>query len=131
MHELIESVRDLQQKHNTFPGEIYLRVGAAALDAADLGSGNALDEEGLLGRFLPEARFRGRQNHRIRYALIAPAAWRGGLAVDLLEEVTYWPIESYWEYQLMASVALLRCCAARQSESVEDFAEQVLGPFLT
>ena len=131
MHEIVESARELHQRHNTFPGEVYLRVGAAALDAIRLGTDQALGEEGLLSRFLPEADFRGRQQHRIRYALMAPAAWRGGLAVDLLEEVAYWPIDTYWEYQLMAAVALLRSCADRQGVPVEEFAEQVLMTFLS
>ena len=38
-------------------------------------------------RFLPECAFRGRQNHKLQFAILAAAARRGGTEPDLLEEV--------------------------------------------
>jgi len=41
-------------------------------------------------RFLPECTFRGRQNKKLQYPVLAAAALRGGTDPDLLDEVAWW-----------------------------------------
>ena len=45
--------------------------------------------ERLRERYPPECAFRGRQNARLRYTVLAAAAVHGGTEPDLLEKVTY------------------------------------------
>ena len=54
-----------------------------------------ISEERLVERYLPECRFRGRDNHKIRYAILAAAATHRGIDVDLLEEVIYWGTDDF------------------------------------
>ena len=46
-------------------------------------------QEGLRERFLPECAFRGRQNAKLQYAVLAAAGVHGGTELDLLDEVAY------------------------------------------
>jgi hypothetical protein len=45
--------------------------------------------QGLHGRFLPECDFRGRQNSKLQYAVLAAAAVHGGTGPDLLDAVAW------------------------------------------
>jgi hypothetical protein len=63
-----------------------------------------------LSKHLGEVEFRGKEHRRIRYAILTAFAVHGGLEPDLLDEVTYW-IEQYWQYALLAAVAIIRQCA--------------------
>jgi hypothetical protein len=69
--------------------------------------------EGLRERFLPECAFRGRQNKKLQYAVLAAAALQGGTAPDLLEEVAWWQTDDFWQYALLAAVAYIRAAASR------------------
>lgn len=100
-------------KNNTFPGEVYLHLAADALRLAGATTDQPIAQDGLLARHLPEAVFKGRENSRIRFALLAAAATAGGLEVDLLDEVAWWPADDYWHYALCAAVALIRAGAER------------------
>jgi hypothetical protein len=53
--------------------------------------------EGLRERFLPECTFRGRQNTKLRYAVLAAAALHGGTEPDPLDEVTWWQADDFWQ----------------------------------
>jgi len=57
-----------------------------------------ISEAGLIEAHLPECEFRGRDNHKIRYALLAAAAIHGGVEVDLLDEVVHWATDDFWSY---------------------------------
>lgn len=108
-------------RDNTFPGEVYLHVGADALsECAD--RGDPIVQEGLFARHLPEAHFTGRENAKARFALLAAAATAGGLEVDLLDEVAHWSGDDYWHYALAAAVALIRAGAGRVGVPVGSFA---------
>ena len=69
--------------------------------------------EGLRERFLPESTFRGRQNTKFRYAVLAAAALHGGTEPDLLDEVAWWQGDDFWQYALFAAVAYVRAAASR------------------
>jgi hypothetical protein len=71
-----------------------------------------LQLEGLQARFVPEASFRGRQNKKLQYAILAAAALHGGTEPDLLDEVAWWQTDDFWEYALCAAVAYIRAAAS-------------------
>ena len=69
--------------------------------------------EGLRERFLPECAFRGRQNAKLQYAVLAAAAVHGGTEPDLLDEVASWQADDFWQYAMYAAVAYIRAAASR------------------
>jgi hypothetical protein len=69
--------------------------------------------EGLSERFLPETTFRGRQNTKLQYAVLATAALHGGTEPDTLDEVAWWQTDDFWQYALFAAVAYIRAAASR------------------
>ena len=52
--ELVCELAPLHPRDNTFPGEVFLRLAADALDWCGAGRADPLPLEGLRGRFLPE-----------------------------------------------------------------------------
>jgi hypothetical protein len=111
--ELAGDLAPLHPRDNTFPGEVFLRVAADALDWCAAGRADPLPLEGLRERFLPEAAFRGRQNAKFQYAVLAAAALHGGTEPDLLDEVAWWQTDDFWQYALYAAVAYIRAAASR------------------
>ena len=93
-------------------GEVFLLVAADALS----GRGQP-GESGALGRnpgtVLPECSFRGRENRKFQFAVLAAAAQRGGAEADLLDEVAWWQTDDFWQYALFAAVAYVRIAADR------------------
>jgi hypothetical protein len=69
--------------------------------------------EGLRERFLPECTFRGRENKKFQYAVLAAAALHGGTEPDLLDEVAFWQTDDFWQHALVAAVAYIRAAASR------------------
>ena len=51
------------------------------------------------------AAFRGRQNAKLQYAVLAAAALHGGTEPDLLDEVAWLQADDFWQYALFAAVA--------------------------
>jgi hypothetical protein len=111
--ELVSELAPLHPRDNTFPGEVFLRVAADALDWCRASRADPLPLEGLRERFLPECAFRGRQNTKLRYAVLAAAALHGGTEPDLLDEVAWWQADDFWQYALFAAVAYIRAAASR------------------
>jgi hypothetical protein len=85
--DLLSELAPLHPRDNTFPAEVFLRLAADALDWCGASRADPLPLEGLCERFLPETAFRGRQNKKLQYAVLAAAALHGGTEPDLLEEV--------------------------------------------
>ena len=110
--DALDDIRPLHPKNNTFPGEVFLGLAADALAEGGVDRRNPIDAEGLVRAHLPECDFRGRDNRKIRYAIMAAAAIHGGVEVDLLEEVAYWASDDFWSYAGLAAVAWLRAVAA-------------------
>jgi hypothetical protein len=111
--ELVSELAPLHPRDNTFPGEVFLRAAADALDWCGARRADPLPLEGLRERFLPERTFRGRQNSKFQYAVLAAAALQGGTEPDLLEEVAWWQADDFWQYALFAAVAYIRAAASR------------------
>jgi hypothetical protein len=111
--ELVSELAPLHPRDNTFPGEVFLHVAAGALDWCRVSRSDPLPLEGLRERFLPECTFRGRENKKLQYAVLAAAALHGGTEPDLLEEVAWWQTDDFWQYALFAAVAYIRAAASR------------------
>jgi hypothetical protein len=111
--ELVSELAPLHPRNNTFPGEVFLHVAADALDWCGGSRADPVALEGLRERFLPECAFRGRQDKKLQYAVLAAAALQGGTAPDLLEEVAWWQTDDFWQYALFAAVAYIRAAASR------------------
>ena len=98
---------------NIFPGEVVLRLAADTLDWCGARRADPLPLEGLRERPVPERAFRGRQNSKFQYAVLAAAALHGGTEPDLLDEVAWWQADDFWQYALFAAVAYIRAAASR------------------
>jgi hypothetical protein len=82
--DALDLIGPLHPKNNTFPGEVFMRLAARALAEGGVSPGSPISQEGLMGRYLAEATFNGRQNQKFRYAVLVAAATHAGVEVDLL-----------------------------------------------
>ena len=130
--ELVSELAPLHPRDNTFPGEVFLRLAADALDWCGASRAGPLPLEGLRERFLPECTFRGRQNKKLQYAVLAAAALHGGTEPDLLDEVAWWQADDFWQYALFAAVAYIRAAASRAGvpvrQACQDLAQRTGHP---
>lgn len=111
--EVLSELAPLHPRNDTFPGEVFLHLAADALEWCGTSRAEPLPLGGLRERFLPECAFRGRQNAKLQYAVLAAAALHGGTEPDLLEEVAYWQTDDFWQYAMYAAVAYIRAAAGR------------------
>jgi hypothetical protein len=111
--ELESELAPLHPRNDTFPGEVFLDLAADALTWCGARRSGPLALEGLRERFLPECAFRGRQNKKFQYAVLAAAAVHGGTEPDLLDEVAWWQTDDFWQYALYAAIAYIRAAASR------------------
>jgi hypothetical protein len=116
--EVLNGLAPLHPRNNTFPGEVFLRLAADALQWCEASRAEPLPLEGLRERYLPECAFRGRQNAKLQYAALAAAAVHGGTEPDLLDEVAWWQSDDFWQYAMYAAVACIRAAASRAGVSV-------------
>jgi hypothetical protein len=105
----------LHPRYNTFPGEIFMRLAADALEEGGVDRSHPISQELVVKKYLPECQFRGRENAKIRYALLAVAATHAGVEVDLLEEVSYWGTDDFWQYAALAAAAWIRAVADQRA----------------
>ena len=128
IHELVGELAPLHPRNNTFPGEVFLGLAADALDWCGASREQPLALEGMRERFLPECTFRGRQNHKLQFAVLAAAALHGGAEPDLLDEVAWWQSDDFWQYALFAAIGYIRA-ADRAGVSVRQTCQQLAqGP---
>jgi len=99
LFEVASSVVDLHPRHNTFPGEVYMGLAADALELAGADRDDPIAYQALLDEYLAECEFRGWDKRKIQYAILAGAAFRGGIKPDLLNG-TAWRTDDYWRYAL-------------------------------
>jgi hypothetical protein len=125
--ELVSELAPLHPRDDTFPGEVFLDLAADALDWCGASRSRPLPLEGLRERFLPECTFRGRQNRKLQYAVLAVAAVHGGTEPDLLDEIAWWQADDFWQYALFATVGYIRAAASRAGvpvrQACQDLAE--------
>src|ERR1700760_2915822 len=105
--EVLSGLALLHPRNDTFPGEVFLHLAADAWEWCGASRAEPLHLEGLRERFLPEATFRGRQNAKFQYAVLAAAGVHGGTEPDLLDEVASWPTEDFWHYTMYAAAAYI------------------------
>jgi hypothetical protein len=125
VYDALDQVRPLHPKDNTFPGEVFMHVAAEALRLGGVGAERPLSSEGLVERYLPECRFRGRDASKFRYALLAAAATHGGVQVDLLDEVANWGTDDFWSYAGLAAVAWARAVADQSGLRLAELCRQL------
>jgi hypothetical protein len=123
--ELLGELEPLHPRNDTFPGEVLLGVAADALDWCGAGRADPLALEGMQERFLPERQFRGRQNKKLQYAVLAAAALHGGTEPDLLDEVAWWQTDDFWQYALYAAIAYIRAAANRAGTPVVQVCQEL------
>src|SRR5271170_6731332 len=111
--ELVSELAPLHPRDNTFPGEVFVRVAADALEWCGASRADPLPLEGLRERFLPEGTFGGRRNAKLQFAVLAAAAVHDGTEPDLLDEVASWQADDFWQYAVYAAVAYIRTAASR------------------
>ncbi|MBO0809805.1 MAG: hypothetical protein J2P32_16035 [Actinobacteria bacterium] len=117
----------LHPRDDTFPGEVFLHLAADALDWCGADRADPLTLEGMRERFLPECAFRGRQNKKLQFAVLAAAALRGGAEPDLLDEVVWWQTDDFWQYALYAAVAYIRAAAGRVGVPMRQVCRELAG----
>jgi hypothetical protein len=123
--ELAGELALLHPRDNTFPGEVLLQVAADALEWCGASRADPLALERMPERFLPECAFRGRQDKRLQFAVLAAAALRGGAEPDLLDEVAWWQTDDFWQYALYAAVAYIRAAASRAGVPVRRVCQEL------
>jgi len=111
--EVLSGLAPLHPRNDTFPGEVFLHLAADALELCGASRAAPLPLDALRERYLPEAAFRGRQNAKFQYAVLAAAAVHGGTEPDLLEEAASWQADDFWHYAMYAAVAYIRAAASR------------------
>ena len=116
----------LHPRNDTFPGEVFLRLAGDALEWCGASRADPLPLEGLRDRFLPERTFRGPQNAKLRYAVLAAAAVHGGTEPDLLDEVASWRADDFSQYAVYAAVAYIRVAASRASVPVRQACQDLM-----
>lgn len=123
--DALDEIRALHPKNNTFPGEVFMRVAAEALHVGAVSPERPMSAEGLVDRYLPECRFRGGENRKIRYAVLTVAATRGGVEVDLLDEVAYWDTDDFWSYAGFAAIAWIRAVSDQRGVGLMVLCQQL------
>jgi hypothetical protein len=119
--QLVFALRELHPRNNTFPGEVLLELAADAIEESGASRSDPIDYEDIRARYIPEAEFRGRnEHHKSHYALQAAAMIRAGVQPDLLGEIYWWNTDDLWEYALYAFVVYVRVAAERSGRSVAE-----------
>lgn len=123
--EVAGELAPLHVRNDTFPGEVFLEVAADVLDWSGVSRSDPLALQGMRERFLPECAFRGRENKKLQFAVLAAAAMHGGAEPDLLDEVAWWQTDDFWEYALYAAVAYIRAAASRAGVPVRQVCQEL------
>jgi hypothetical protein len=123
--ELAGELAPLHPRDDTFPGEVLLQIAADALDWCGASPADPLALEGMREGFLPECAFRGRQNNKLQFAILAAAALHGGTEPDLLDEVAWWQTDDFWQYALYAAAAYIRAAAGRVGVPVRQVCQEL------
>lgn len=123
--DIVAAVAPTVVPHRFAPDVALLELAVTALDLACPAGAVPLEYEGLRERYLPEATFRGRVEHRnSQYALYAAACMRGGLQPDLFHDAGWWQTP-LWQYAVYAVVIYSRAAAEPLGVSVDEIARRI------
>lgn len=122
---MLSGIAPLHPPNGTFPGEVFLHLAADTLDWCGASRAERLLLEELREQFLPECAFRGRQNAKLQYAVLAAAGIHGGTEPDLLDEVASWQTDDFWQYAMYAAVAYIRAAASRAGIPVRQACQEL------
>ncbi len=123
--DALDQIGPLHPKNNTFPGEVFIPLAADALNDCGVSRDSPISGEGIVEKYLSECRFRGWDNQKIRYALLAVGATHGGVEVDLLEEVVFWSTDDFWRYAALAAIAWIRAVADQREIPPSDLCRRL------
>jgi hypothetical protein len=123
--EVMSGLEPLHPRNDTFPGEVFLHLAADALQWCGASRAEPLPLEGLCEQFLPECAFRGRQNAKLQYAVLAAAAVHGGTEPDLLDQVASWQTDDFWQYAMYTAIAYIRAAASRAGVPVRQACQEL------
>ena len=126
--EVLSGLAPLQPRYDTFPREVFIHLAADALEWCGASRAEPLPLEGLRERFLPEASFRGWQNAKFQYAVLAAAGVHGGIEADLLDEVASWRVDDFWQYAMYAAIAYIRAAASQAGLPVRQACQDLDEP---
>jgi hypothetical protein len=126
LSRLEQAVRRTSAKGFT-PDLAVLQVGVAALDLAGVGRDTPIAKAELVTTHLPEINFRNQRalQERTTYALNAVAAIRGGLELDVLEDMYWWRTRDIVQYAVIAATAYVRACAQRRGQTLQQFIDDL------
>lgn len=98
-----------------------------AVQAMDLAGVEQRDlpYEQLLTDYLPEYEFRGHGARKIKFAVLATAAARGGIDPDLLDEIVWWRTDDFWFYAFAAATAIIRASAGKRGLPINAFVDEL------
>ena len=124
---LVEAVAPSHVRGWFTPDVAMLELAVTALDLASIAGVPPLEYEGLRERYLPEAEFRGRAEHRSsQYALYAAVCIRGGVQPDLLSDAGWWNTP-LWVYAVYSVVIYARAAADRGGRTVDQVVREIVG----
>ena len=123
--ELAGELAPLHPRGDTFLGEVLLRVAADALEWCGASRAGPLALEGMPERFLPECAFRGRENKKLQFTVLAAAALCGGAEPDLPGEAAWWQTDDFWQYALYTAIAYVRAAASRAGVPVRRVCQEL------
>jgi hypothetical protein len=128
LSDIAAELTALHPRNDTFPGEVFLRVGADALGWCGASRADPVPLGGMRERFLSGSSFRGRERGKLQYAILAAAAIGGGAEPDLLDEVAWWHTDDFWQYAMYAAVAFIRQAADRAGMPVSRVCRELANP---
>lgn len=118
------SLEHLHPRDNTFPGEAFMDLAVRAMDLAGVEQRD-LAYERLLTDYLPEYDFRGHRARKIKFAVLATGAARGGIEPDLLDEIVWWRTDDFWFYAFAAATAIIRASVAKRDIPIVAFVDEL------
>lgn len=125
--ELCVNLADLDRKHDTYLGEVFLGLAARSLAGVSGAGAGPIAYEGLRKRHLPEVTLRGKENRKFQFAALCAGAIAGGLEPDLVDEVYWWRTDDLWRYALFAAVAVIRASAEARGMTVDQIVAELSG----
>jgi hypothetical protein len=110
---LVRELAPLHPRNNTFPGEVFLGLGAGALAGVRPAGPIRWLWKGCGSGSFPGVRSVAARGTSSSLLSWPQRALRGGARPDLLDVVAWWQADDFWRYALFAAVAYIRAAADR------------------